>query len=136
MPLEDTYNQRKKNLENLIHNLYENLYEYEKELINAVDVTMKINLKSNIEKTKKSIAEKEKEIISLNIAYNFIEENEPAESEDEALAFLEKAKNSLATQDKVLEIAKKVLILEPNFYGLGVDLKELINLIKRVFKKK
>ena len=57
-------------------------------------------------------------------------------TEEDILRLLAKFKGQNDTQESLLEKAKDSLILQPTFFGMGVDLKKLKALVKKLFSKK
>jgi len=56
-------------------------------------------------------------------------------SEEEILAILRQLKDKSDTEESLMEKANKSFLLQPNFFGLGVNLNELISLVVRGKRK-
>ena len=54
-------------------------------------------------------------------------------TEEEILSILNKLKNDSDTPDTLLKKANNFVLLQPNFFGLGIDMNKLL---KRPFRKK
>ena len=56
--------------------------------------------------------------------------------EEGILQILRKLRDKLDTEETLLKKASDTILLQPNFMGVGIDLKNLKKLVKKVFGKK
>jgi len=57
-------------------------------------------------------------------------------TEEEILRLLRKLKSETDNQKSLVKKANEIIQLQPNFFGVGVNFNKVIDLTRRLFKKK